>query len=91
MQAQASAISAPQFVVEVEHPYNADDSQDVRFECATVEDLAGRIEDLTGWSEDEAGDAAFEITDGKTFEHVDEETGRTVTAYLAGGRSQWRR
>lgn len=86
MQAQASAITAAQFVVEVSHPYAADDSQDVRFVVDTAEELAGQIEDLTGWSEDEAGDAAFEVTDGKTFEFEDE-TGRTVTAYQVGGRS----
>lgn len=84
MHAQASAISVPQFVVEVSHPHDADDSQDVRFVVGTAQEAAELFTDATG------GDWRWVCDDleiGDDAEHVDEETGRTVTAHQAGGRS----
>lgn len=73
-----------EFIVEVSHPYAADDSGDERFECENAARLAARIESETGFSPGEAAVAAFRVAvDRRDFEHEDIETGVTVTAWVA--------
>jgi len=68
------------YVVEVSNPRLANDSAYERWTVETVFELATRIEDCAGLQFEDADDAAELVAAGESFEHVDEETGRTVTA-----------
>lgn len=70
------------YVVEVSNPRLANDSAYERWECANAAILGAQIESESGLSAGEAAGAAYEVAVlGESFEHVDEETGRTVTAW----------
>jgi hypothetical protein len=65
------------FIVESTDPYSAHPHlTDQRHECANVDEAADRFAELTDWSEDDAREALAE----GNLKHVDQETGREVTA-----------
>ena len=70
------------YVVEVSNPRLANDSDHERWESQDAVALAAHLESEAGLSHgDSAGAALAVAVDGETFEHVDGETGRIVTAW----------
>jgi hypothetical protein len=54
-----------------------------RWELETEEELIARLDSELGWRSSEAAElAALEVVDGEDFEDTNDETGKTVRAYV---------
>lgn len=70
------------YVIESTDPYSPyPERTDERFECASVVDLANRLDELTDISPPVAAEEALAVFDGGDFEWTDQETGREVSAW----------
>lgn len=67
------------FAIELTHEYAVDDRQDERFECASVDEAAGRIDDLTSIGVETARD---DLTSEEKLTY--REDGRVVTVVRIG-------
>lgn len=68
------------WVVEVEHPHDADDRRDAEYRCDTWAEAVERWEDLTGDRRQESEEAIDRVMGEVSVESVDPETGRIVSA-----------
>lgn len=71
-----------EFVVEVSNERHSDGGPYERWEVGSHATLAGRLQAELGWLMAEAVGAAEDVVSGRSFEDTDEETGKTVRAYV---------
>jgi hypothetical protein len=76
---------AVKFVVEVSNERSTSGGAYERWDLGSEEALADRMESELGWSSSESQVAASEVVAGLDFQDTDDETGKTVRAYVKQG------